>query len=102
MLYEVITGHLSEDKNPEAVAEDIRFTTNNGNLYAIMLDWPQNHCLIKSFAPSEKLLTKKIKTISLLGSTQELEWKLTDQGLDIVLPEKQPCDHAQAIKIQFH
>ena len=34
----IVEGHLSENKNADAVAEDIRFTTRDGNLYAIALD----------------------------------------------------------------
>lgn len=57
---EIVEGHLSEHKNSDAVAEDIRFTTRDGKLYAIAMDWPTNgKFLIKSLAKGNQYLDSK-------------------------------------------
>ncbi len=98
---EIVEGHLSEDKNPEAVAEDIRFTTRDGKLYAIALDWPKEKMLIRSLAKKEGLLEQDIKAVQLLGSGSEVKWELTDKGLEVTLPNEKPCDYAFALKIEL-
>ena len=72
---EIKEGHLSEHKNKEAVAEDIRFTTNGNNLYAIALDWPKDGKLnVKSLSTSKSYLKSEIKNLQLLGHKGELKW----------------------------
>ncbi|NME66761.1 alpha-L-fucosidase [Flammeovirga aprica] len=97
---EIKEGHLSEHKNKEAVAEDIRFTTNGNNLYAIALDWPKDGKLnIKSLGTDKTYLKNKIKSLQLLGSNKELKWSLKGDGLAIELPKDKPCDHAFVFKM---
>ncbi len=98
---QITEGHLSEDKNADAVAEDIRFTTNGNMLYAIALDWPTDKMIIKSFATKEGILTQNITRVSLLGSTSELDWKITESGLEVTLPEEKPCSYAFALKLEL-
>jgi len=98
---EIKEGHLSEDKNPEAVAEDIRFTTRDGNLYALPLAWPDGKMVIRSLAKKEGLLTEDVKNVSLLGYDGKLDWKMTEAGLEVVMPAEKPCDYAFAFKIEF-
>ena len=98
---EIVEGHLSENKNPEAVAEDIRFTTKDGNLYAIALAWPKEKMLIRSLAKKEGLLNQEIKSVSLLGSDANIKWQLTDKGLEVEMPDQKPCEHAFALKIEM-
>ncbi|BAX78456.1 alpha-L-fucosidase [Labilibaculum antarcticum] len=98
---EIVEGHLSEDKNADAVAEDIRFTSKDGNLYAIALAWPGEKMLVRSFAKSKGLLDSEIKNVSMLGSSETLTWKMTDAGLLVDLPAERPCDHAFSLKIEL-
>ncbi len=98
---EIVEGHLSENENPEATAEDIRFTTKGNNLYAIALDWPGKKMLIRSFAKEKNLLKKSIRKIELLGSEGELDWNLSEEGLEVLLPADKPCEHAFAFKIEL-
>ncbi|MDE5417521.1 alpha-L-fucosidase [Labilibaculum sp. DW002] len=98
---EIVEGHLSEDKNADAVAEDIRFTTRDGNLYAIALDWPKDKMVIRSFAKKEGLLTNEIVKVSMLGSKEKLNWKMTEAGLEVEMPTEKPCEHAFTLKIEL-
>ncbi len=97
----IVEGHLSEHKNTDAVAEDIRFTVNNDKLYAISLDWPEGDFLIKSFAQGNKLINKEIKSIKLLGNDQDLDWEMTMDGLLVKKPAQPTCEHAHTLAISF-
>jgi alpha-L-fucosidase len=109
-------------------AEDIRFTVKGDVLYATVLDWPGEEVLIKSLVPLEEdededeemdkndndeeeedeeeyypgyyLYPDEIKSITMLGDGNELEWELTrGTGLKIKTPKKKPCEHAFVFKI---
>ncbi len=98
---EITEGHLSEDKNPEATAKDVRFTTRDGILYATVLDWTNEKLLIRSLAAKEGLLESSIKKVSVLGCNEAIQWQLTDTGLEVKLPSTKPCEHAFVFKIEL-
>jgi alpha-L-fucosidase len=77
-------------------ASDIRFTVNNGALYAWLMAWPDhNKVLIRSLqAPN------KIRDVHLLGHKKKLKWKQTAEGLEVTLPETKPCKFAYGLKIE--
>jgi len=87
-------GGFSEQKDHPYTAEDIRFTTRNGALYAIALDWPASgKILIKS-------VTAKPRRVSLLGSKAKLKWTSTPAGLSLDLPANKPGDYAYVFKME--
>ncbi|MCP4310255.1 MAG: glycoside hydrolase family 29 [Bacteroidetes bacterium] len=69
--------------------EDIRFTTKDGILYAFILAPPTEDILIKTLK-TEGLLEKNIKSVSMLGSNEEINWDRGESGLMIKLPESIP------------
>ncbi|MCD6355052.1 MAG: alpha-L-fucosidase [Prolixibacteraceae bacterium] len=82
---------------------EYRFTRSKDGktVYAIMMVWPENgKAIIKTLAKNSDYLDKKIKSVELLGSDQKLEWKRTEQGLEIILPDVQPCNFAYSFKIR--
>ena len=86
--------------------EDIRFTTKGDALYAIVLDWPGDEVVIKTFRQEAEweddryyLYEDEIVSITMLGDGKELKWKLTDEGMFIKTPRKKPCEHAFVFKI---
>jgi len=94
-------GHLSENKNKPFTSEDIRFTQDGKHLYAILLDWPQGgKVVVTSLHAAEDVGTKGIKSITLLGQKAKLTWSITDQGLEIQLPENKAGDYAHVLKIK--
>jgi len=100
----VIDGkHLNnaESSRKEFQAEDIRFTTKTGALYALLLDWPGNSAPIVIQSLTAKGFPHAVKRVTMLGSPGELTWSRSDQGLTVQLPEFPPCQHAQAIKIDY-
>ena len=98
----VAVGHHTEGKNKALTAEDFRFTTNEDKLYAIAMDWPVSRkLLIHSLAKESKHCKWDIQSVRLLGSNGELDWKQTETGLTINLPEKQPGNYAFVFAIDF-
>ncbi len=98
---EVVEGHLSEHQNPDNTENDIRFTTKNGNLYALVLDTPKEDILIRALGENVGLYENKIKNIELLGSSEKIKWKNGEEHLQISLPKEIPCEHAIVFKIIF-
>lgn len=98
--FKAVEGHLSEQKNADNTAEDIRFTTQGDVLYAIVLDWPEGkEFTIHSLVKDNGLYPKKIKSIQLLGDNQNLKFERNSKGLTIQLPKNKVGKHAFAFKI---
>jgi alpha-L-fucosidase len=90
----VVAGSFKDTARQPFTAEDIRFTTKGGALYAIALAWPENGKLsIKALA------SEPVKSVQLLGSGAGLKWSRGADGLSVELPAQRPCDYAFALKI---
>ncbi|SDX69309.1 alpha-L-fucosidase [Lutibacter oricola] len=90
------TGHLSEGKNKGFTQEDIRFTTNNNNLYATVLVPPTEDIKIK-YLNTSKI---KVKTIELLGYKGKVEFSQSEENLTINFPKNVNLDYAWVFKIK--
>ena len=84
------------EEDIEYNAQDIRFTQNGNNLYAICLDWPATNVVIKSLRDDAKY---KVKEVNMLGSDEVLSWEPTDEGLLISVPKEKPCKYAFVYRI---
>lgn len=98
-------GHHGQGKNrgeliPVYTAEDIRFTQNGKSLYAICLEWPGEEINIRTLGSMGKLYPGDIKSISMLGSDETIEWEQTAEGLRVDFPSEKPCDFAFVLKIE--
>ncbi len=92
-------GNFTEGKGKPFTAEDVRFTTKGGILYAIALGAPQKDLQIKSLGTAAKLLDHPISTITLLGSDEKVEWAQSAESLTIKAPARSPNDTAIVFKI---
>jgi len=98
---EVIEGHLSERANADNTAEDIRFTQNGNMLYAICLDLPESKdVLIRSLNAGNGIEKQNVRSVSLLGSDQELSWEFGEEGMLIHLQEMPDLEHAISFRIE--
>jgi alpha-L-fucosidase len=80
------TGSLSERIARPYTAEDIRFTTKDGTLFAIGMVWPSSGKLtIKTLAAGAEPIN--IGKLELLGSGKKLKWTRTAAGLEVELPK---------------
>jgi alpha-L-fucosidase len=97
----VSTGHVSEARDKPFTAEDIRFTTKDGVVYATILAWPETRSVtIRSLAEGSPHWPGKIEMVELLGSSEPIEHERTADGLRVSLPEKKPCDFAYVLKLR--
>jgi alpha-L-fucosidase len=90
---------MNENKVKPLTAADVRFTSKSNALYAIVLGVPKQDVAIKSLGTAAKLLDKSIGDITLLGSTEKVQWSQTADALTIKLPEKMPNDIAIVFKL---
>ena len=82
-------------------ANDVRFTTKNGALYAICLDVPTAAVSIRSLGQAAALLDQPIRDVRLLGSDEKIVWQQQSEGLVIQPAAKWPCENAVVFKITF-
>ncbi|PCD04708.1 alpha-L-fucosidase [Sphingomonas spermidinifaciens] len=79
-------GHFAESGN--YTADDVRFTTKGGALYAILLGWPQGESAIKALG-SQALPGARIERIDLLGGPK-LRFAQGADALRLALPAGDP------------
>jgi len=95
----VKAGNFNEGKI-KYTAEDIRFTTKGNVLYAYLLGVPNNEIHIKSLGKSSKYNDKKITSVRMMGVTERLDWKITDDALIIKKPANIPDWQVIGLKIE--
>jgi alpha-L-fucosidase len=82
---------------------DFRFTLgNDGNVFAWCMVVPKPGALLKIISLGTKagLLDKPIKSISLLGSLEKIEWQQKAKTLEIKCPDAMPFHYAVGFKIE--
>jgi alpha-L-fucosidase len=90
---------FNEGKGKPFTAEDVRFTTKDGVLYAIVLGLPTKPLQIKSLGTAAKLWDKSVADIKLLGSAEKVEWQQTEDAVTIQQPQGKPSEHTIVFKI---
>lgn len=83
-------------------ADDVRYTRNGNTIYALQLGWPgaNKASLLKGFVAKDGAAHYKVKSASLLGSDSELDWEMTDEGLNVTAPAEAPNDLVIVYKIE--
>ncbi len=98
-------GKNSTAKNSDIqayTAEDIRFTTRDGNLYATALGWPASGQLrIQVLGSGLPYLKGKVCSVSLLGSDAPIAFTQKPEGMFLTLPAQKPNDIAYVFRINF-
>lgn len=84
------SGAFTEGRSG-CTAADLRFTTRTAvghyYVYAIALAAPSDGRLrVRSFAPGAGLLGRPITDVRVLGWTDPVEWRLTDDHLEVTIP----------------
>jgi alpha-L-fucosidase len=72
---------LAESPEPGKAAIDAFFTEKPSGVYAILPRWPGKQFTIKQFDAS------RLKSVSLLGFDQPLQWKANGDSVSVELPE---------------
>ncbi len=95
-------GQPGSDSGHDTLTEkDFRFTTKGNTLYAAFFGWPTDRKLaIRSLASNAPGIVGDVRSVKLLGSTREVDYKRTPDGLMISLPQNPPCDYAWVLQIE--
>ncbi|MCA9732866.1 alpha-L-fucosidase [candidate division KSB1 bacterium] len=98
---EITSGMFNENKT-KFTAHDIRFTQTDKSLYALIMGIPtEEKIILKSLAAQSSFMKDvRIAKVTLLGSTEIINWTQTKDGLKVELPEKLPCKHAVVLKLE--
>ena len=93
---------FNEGKGKPFTHEDIRFATKADALYATAMGWPEDRKLvIKSLAKNSPYFPKEIQKIEWLPTKQSLSFERTENGLIVLLPERNSDElsYANVIKV---
>ena len=95
-----MTSSALDTDRQEYTAEDIRYTMHNGALYAIALGWSEGaSCGCIRCIAGIRIWPKRVCSVRLLGSPDELQWRIEADGLHIRLPERAPDEAAFVFRI---
>lgn len=81
--------------------KDIRFTTRGDTLYAIALGWPGRNMVIHSLAKSRGLVDQPVSDVTLLADKHPLQYRVRNDGLHIMLPQKKIGNYAYVFRVLF-
>lgn len=79
-------------------AQDVRYTRKGNTIYAIVLGWPGENAAITLGALANK---GKVKSVSILGSTEKTAYTYDSLGLHIKTPSKKVDDKAFVVKVEL-
>ena len=96
---ELTAQGFNEGKGKPYTPADVRFTTKDGCVYAILLGLPTATIRIESFGGEDETLRDKIKSVELIGSHESVQWQQADEALTVEPPAELPCEHAVVYKI---
>jgi alpha-L-fucosidase len=86
----VVAGSFHDTESSAFTAQDIRFTTKNGVIYAIALGWPQDgRVTVHSLGTGSNF---KAGDVTLLGGSAKVEFKQDADGLHLELPTRPEAD----------
>ena len=95
-----VTSSALDTDRQEFTADDIRYTTHGGALYAIALGRPAaGELRLHSLYRGNPYLTGDACSVRLLGTDDELKWSSENDGLHIKLPSRAPDEPAFTFRI---
>ncbi|WP_197525536.1 alpha-L-fucosidase [Pseudobythopirellula maris] len=95
---DVAGGSFGDGKRKAFTSEDFRFTTQDGKLYAVALGWPESGRLTVESLGHESL-GGQVDSVELLGHEGDLQWRQTQQALEVSMPQNRPCEHAYTLRV---
>lgn len=90
-------GAMNEAQAMPFTSRDVRFTAKKGDLYAILLDWPEGGTVIASLGTAA-LPDARVERVELLGG-RPLEWIRDREGLHVTLPRPAPGAFVPAVRV---
>ncbi len=97
---EVFEGGFTDTKRAAFTARDIRFTTRGDAVYAALLGWPETgEASIGWLREGSPYHPAPIRSVSLLGCAEPIQWSRDAAGLNVKLPPRKPCAAAFVVKV---
>jgi alpha-L-fucosidase len=90
---------FNERNRKDLTADDVRYTTKSGVLYAFVMGWPEREAVIPTLALGGKNQVGKIRSVDLLGHRGKFKFTQDEQSLRVTLPPEKPSEHAICFKI---
>ncbi|KAF2514871.1 alpha-L-fucosidase [Flavobacterium foetidum] len=93
---------FNEGKGKPYTDQDIRFVQKGGQLFATVMEWPENAVFIKSLGKKAGLIDKKIKGVKLLATGEKLQFIQRANGLEVQFPNRKPeLSYANVLEIKI-
>lgn len=96
----VAAGNQNEEHARPWTAQDIRFTTRGGVLYAIALDWPEDRQLRIRALGGRALAGRRVDRVEMVGANAPLTFRQTEDDLTITLPDRRATAFVPAFRIR--
>jgi len=96
---EVVGGSFNDTKRQAFTAQDFRFATREGVLYAIALAPPGKSVTVKSLATVAKHAKGRVRGVRLLGHDGAIEWTQDASGLNLSMPDRPHGEQAVVFAI---
>jgi alpha-L-fucosidase len=94
---QVVAGTMDDTKTKPYTAEDFRFTTKDGHLYALEMAWPATRrAVIHSIDAS-----MKVKTVTMLATQKSVPFTQQADGLHLDLPTQPTGVSVYAYRIEW-
>ncbi len=98
----VVGGSFNDTRTSHYTAQDFRFTSKGGVLYAIELGWPTDQLAVIHALGFEQLgVPAKVRSVTLLGSGEAIAFEQKPDGLYLHLPRQPPTLDAASFRIEF-
>jgi alpha-L-fucosidase len=96
------SGGFTSRNTLKYTTEDIRYSTKGNVIYAIQMGAPKagSSIVLEHFGKQYRHDMMQISNVSLLGSSEKIEWKLGDNGLALTAPQQSPDETAIVYKIE--
>jgi len=80
--------------------DEVRFTTKDKDLFVFVMNPKKGRIEIPSLGLQANLLEKAIKSISLIGSKEHIQFEQQAKALYLTVPENRPTDYTAVFKIK--
>jgi alpha-L-fucosidase len=92
-------ARFNERNRKDLTADDVRFTTKGGTLYAYVMGWPEREAVVPTLALGGVNQVGKIRGVELLGHRGALQFTQDERALRVTLPAEKPSDYAVCFKV---
>lgn len=96
---QVSSAWMGESGGVRWTAQDIRFTTRAGILYALAMEWPEDGRVVIEALGRRALNGKTVERVELLGGTDPATFVQSDDALTITLPGGRPVEFAPGFRV---